>query len=287
MKKLKVLILCSFFVFSACNSNSRSSNGPNAQIRKIDPVKGCVAEEDLLAGNIIGGQLVGQNDEDAKVVLMVISGNMLCTGAAIRKNVILTAAHCIAGDAETTSISFYTSRSCESGFDKRKHTQAVEHIFVHEDYNENAPADKMKGDIAIIVLKKDIPEGYIIHNIVNPDKIVSDDIWFYGYGRINSEGESRAGVGMLRKTSLPMSLVTILSSVDKVQIDQSQGTGICKGDSGGPSFVEVSVNGTIERQILGVNSYVSGPTTSVCSDKSFETLAFPYLQWIDTKLNPF
>lgn len=288
MTMIKVLILCSAFIFTACNSNSRTSNGPNAQIRKFNPNRACVPESDLLAGNIIGGSLVEQNDADAKMVVMILSGGMLCTGAAIRKNVILTAAHCMAGNKDTTAVVFYTSRSCESGFDKFKHAQQVEHIFIHEDYSSDAPADTMKGDIALILLKQDIPEGYVIHKIANPNKIKQDsDLWFYGYGRTTSGGESRAGVGMLRKTSLPMSRVTILNNVKKVEIDQSHGTGICQGDSGGPSFVEVFVESSIEKQILGINSYVSGPTDSVCSDKSFETLAFPYVDWIDSRLNPF
>lgn len=288
MKIFKVLILCTAFIFTACNSKSRTSGGPDAQIRKVDPNRACVPEDELLSGNIIGGQLVQQNDPDSKLVAMIFSGGMLCTGAAIGKNVILTAAHCISGTKETTAVAFYTSRSCESGFDKYEHSQQVERMFVNEEYDANAPADKMKGDIALIVLKNEIPEGYVIHKIADPDKInLEADLLLYGYGRISGKGDSRAGSGMLRKTSLAMLKVKILKSDRKVEIDQSSGSGICQGDSGGPSFVEVMGADGAERQILGINSYVSGPKENICSGNSYETLAFAYKDWIHSMLDPF
>lgn len=288
MKTFKLLIFCTLFIFTACNSKSRTSGGPDAKIRKVDPNRACVPEDELLAGNIIGGQLVQQNDVDSKLVVMIFSGGILCTGAAIGKNVILTAAHCIYGTKETTAVAFYTSRSCESGFDKFKHSQQVERIFVNEEYDANAPVDKMKGDIALIVLKNEIPEGYAIHKIADPDKVnLQSELLLYGYGRISGEAESRAGSGMLRKTSLPMSKVKILKSDRKVEVDQSNGSGICQGDSGGPSFAEVTVAEGTEKQILGINSYVSGPKENICSDRSFETLAFAYKDWIHSMLDPF
>lgn len=286
MKILKIILFCSSFIFSACNSNSRSTD-PNAQIRKVDPNRACVPEDELLAGNIVGGELVAPGDSDSKVVLMVVSGGQLCTGAAIAKNVILTAAHCIAGNKQTSAVIFYPSRSCESGFNKHKYTQAVKELIVHEDYDANAPADKMKGDIALVVLEKDIPEGYVIHQIANPAKMVSGtDIYLYGYGRISGKPDSRLGSGMLRKTSLPREAFKISTENKKVQIDQSSGTGMCQGDSGGPSFVEVNTEGGTEKQILGVNSYVSGPANDLCSDKGYETLVHSYVQWIELKLSP-
>ena len=60
------------------------------------------------------------------------------------------------------------------------------------------------------------------------------------------------------------------------------GTGICKGDSGGPSFIK---NTKGEMQIIGINSYVVGPDADICSKNSFQTLAHSYKAWIDSKLS--
>ncbi len=273
-------------ILSACDSGKKSTSFtiPKINNKKPDPTRPCIPEDELMARNIIGGQLLEQNDPESKMVLMLHSNGQLCTATAIRKNVILTAAHCIGGGTNTTFAVFYSSLSCESGYNKYQHRQKVSSIYVHEDYRANVSADEMKGDIALVFLEGEIPQGYEIFDIANPNLIDNQSaMYLYGYGRTSSGNGSGAGAGMLRKTSLNSSAYSIDFTNKKVRVDQSQGTGICQGDSGGPSFVNVGN----QKMVLGINSYVRGPDSDICSQESYQTLAYSYLTWINSKIEPF
>lgn len=280
--RLKVLLLSLvLMVVSACNSSS-SVEGQQSPAQKADPSRLCVPESELLAGNIIGGELVPQTAADSKLVFMLLSGGLLCTATAISKNIVLTAAHCIASGAEATFVSFYTSVSCESGYNKKKYVQKVSQIFVHEAYNPNAQPDVMTGDIALVVLEKDIPEGYAIHKIANPDNLAeTSNMLLYGYGRTSSDS-TPSGAGFLRKALMGRNEFNVRYADKKIEVNQSAGRGICQGDSGGPSFVDIGK----EKQVLGINSYVVGPSEAkVCDGFSYQTLAFAYIDWIKSKID--
>ena len=89
------------------------------------------------------------------------------------------------------------------------------------------------------------------------------------------------GAGILRKTQIENRDFRILTTENRVEIDQSAGHGICMGDSGGPAIV--SVNNSL--QILAVNSYVIHQQNSEsCSDKASATLVENYIPWIKEKL---
>ncbi len=277
MSILKIILFSSALILSACNSGS-SSNQRDPLIKKTDSKRTCVPESELLAGGIVGGQIVEQSDSDSKMVMMLVSNGQMCTAAAIGKRVILTAAHCIAGDKTNTFVAFYSSVSCESGFNKNLYTQGISETFVHSDYDPASTPENMKGDIALIILENDIPEGYTIYKIADPEKIhASSDMYLYGYG---NTGSNAGGAGMLRKTILSNSAFDIDLNLKKIKVNQSGGNGICLGDSGGPSFVN-DIEG--EKQILGVNSYVKGPENDICSNFSYQTLANAYSDWITSK----
>ena len=267
-----------FFLLSACGSGSRSSD-KNPLIHKTDTKRTCVPESELLAGGIVGGQVVEQTNDDSKTVMMLVSNGQMCTAVAIGKRIILTAAHCIAGNKMNTFVSFYSSVSCESGYNKNLYTQGISEAFVHPEYDAALVPEKMVGDVAIVVLENDIPSGYIIYKIADPDKIhPASDMYFYGYGKT---GSNAGGAGILRKTIIPSSKFEIDLNSKKIKVNQSTGTGICQGDSGGPAFVN-SVDG--ERQILGINSYVMGPENDICSNFSYQTLVNSYREWIVSKM---
>lgn len=279
MSPLKIILLCLAFILSACNPGSRSEErDPLAKTNNSK--RTCIPESELMAANIVGGQLVVQNDDDAKLVMMLVSNGHMCTAAAIGKKVLLTAAHCIAGNKMNTFVSFYPSVSCESGYNKNLYVQGISETIVHEDYDSSKTADKMKGDIALVFLENDIPDGYTIHKIADPGKIFQDSSMFlYGYGKTGSKA---GGAGMLRKTILNRALYDIILADKKIKIDQTSGSGICQGDSGGPVFVN---NTEGEMQILGVNSYVVGPEQDICSKHSYQTLVHAYKDWIELKLS--
>lgn len=281
MNLLKILLGCTTLVLSlalvACNKGSHSVDN-KARYQKIDPNRTCVPEQEILAGNLVGGQVVKQNDADSKMVVMLNSNRSVCTATPITKRVLLTAAHCIVGSKLNTSVIFHSSLTCESGFDKTQHAKGISKAIIHEKYKNDLDAEKLVADIALVVLEEDIPEGYEVFKIADPRKIErgNEDLFLYGFGVTKSNAKDS---GILRKLKLEASLYDIIFSEDRVKLRQIE-KGICKGDSGGPSFVKVEN----ELQILGINSYVYGPEDNVCTQEGSQTLADSYRNWIDEKL---
>jgi secreted trypsin-like serine protease len=283
MKLLKIALLCLTLTIAAFTSGcggSKNSSSPDPRLA----LKGngiCIPESELLSMGIIGGERVNQEDYDSKLVVMLISGEgRLCTASAIAPNVLVTAAHCVRPD-ETVNAVFYSSLSCEAGFKRLENSVVAREVIINEAYKADLPedqADKNTGDIALVVLKNNVPEGYPVYKIMDPQNITNGmDMWLYGYGRSDSAG---GGAGILRKTKLSGNDYRVNMETKKVQIDQSHGSGICKGDSGGPALVEFAG----QLQILGVHSYVNGPNSDICGDQAFDTLVFSYKDWINEKL---
>ena len=271
-----VFVLSTFLVstlfLSACNGNHNSD-----KVLPEEP-KTCFPESTLMAANIVGGQMVKEADADSHRVMMVMFNGELCTAAAIAPDVILTAAHCIQGDAKKSYVAFANSLSCESGFDVNKNTVDIADYVVFEKYDIKMGPSQAEGDLALVLLKSVIPFDYSIFKIAKPQLVSSNDnLYFYGYGLT---GTKSGGSGFLRKTTITRSDYQIQEADKKIKVDQSHGTGICNGDSGGPALVEV--NG--ELQILGVNSYVFGPENDYCSKGSYLVLVDSYRDWIAEKM---
>lgn len=279
---------------SACNQGSNTAE-KKPDIRKADLLnRTCVPESELLAAGIVGGQIVQQTDKDAKSAVMIASNGHLCTGVVIGKKTILTAAHCLTGNETDTYVSFYSSISCESGFNKHQHVKKIAKLIINEEYNPELTADKMVGDIALIILKEDVPDGYQIYKIADPDRLdFHSNMFLYGYGRT---GSNTGGVLVLRKVIVNHSAYSLDIPNKKVRLNQAGGSGICSGDSGGPAFVLGQGSGQSRRdnanedadkyemQILGINSYVVGPKEDICSNDSYQTLVHSYREWINSKI---
>lgn len=280
----KLLALSTLLIsIAACDSGSSS----NDRIKGGNKEPGNCIPESQLTG-IIGGNRVNPGDFDAKLVMMlnVPQGEDLgiCTAAAIAPDVLLTAGHCVHGDLNQAFVTLHTSISCESGFDARYNVTKVLDFIVHEKFelsvSESDPA-KMVGDIALVFLKNSLPSQYPIYKIARPKDLVAvDEISFYGYGSI---GQDKKGAAILRSTHLSFDKIKVDVEQKKVFVDQSNGRGICTGDSGGPGLVRI--NG--EYQILGINSYVdgrSGDRSDYCKGESALVLADSYRDWIEAKL---
>ncbi len=239
----------------------------------------CKPESELLASGIIGGTRVLQNENDSSTVALIrykISKyeSGICTGTMIAPKVMLTAAHCVPAAAKDTYVIFHRSISCESGYKPEKNVQKVAKVIPHEEYTPIKSAEvESENDIAIIILEDKAPANYPIYSIAVPTEIKDSSLFFYGYGVI---GSNKRGMGILRKTSLSKSNFSIHEADKKVKVRQDAGKGICYGDSGGPGLVNVKT----ESQILGVNSFVSGPKTDSCNGESTLALAHSYKEWI-------
>ncbi|MBC7465133.1 MAG: trypsin-like serine protease [Bdellovibrio sp.] len=277
----KLILAFSLLLFFGCakSSTDKSSADNGKPIAK--GTRTCYPDNELLVSGIVGGSVVHKVDDDSKNVVMILSGDQLCTATAITKDILLTAAHCVKGSKAAETYMFTSSTlSCESGFDSRRDRIGVRKIVVHEGYtSDEHSAEYSTNDLALVILNRKLPASYPIfpiadENVVEPDSA----LYFWGFGEV---GNGRGGDGLLRKTQVTSSEYNISLVREKIIVNQSAGHGICHGDSGGPGFIKQS--GLLK--ILGVNSYVSGTTeASLCSGQSYLTLISSYKVWLEKNL---
>lgn len=151
----------------------------------------------------------------------------ICTGVLIGPRVVLTAGHCIGKQVYLRS---HGQRSLK-----------IQSIHVHPLFDKNdfyAPLSSQH-DLAVIILKEEPAEPYLIANLPDPQSSYAPGLKFtvIGYGRTSLDylALMHGRFGQLHKgfnTSYSF-------SNKKIYIDQSkEESGICEGDSGGPLLLE-------------------------------------------------
>lgn len=264
----------------ACGSNS----GPGARPKAAPDFKvfgQCLPESRLLAAGIVRGEVVKKGDVDDKAVVLLLTGNSICTASPIGDDVLLTAAHCVDGNADTVLGVFHPSLACESGYEASQHSIKAARVIKHLGYDESKKVEDRTDDIALIFLQSKIPAGYPVYKIADPSQLTNtNEMFIYGYGII---GEDQGGRGILRKGTITPENFAVELSDKKVMVRQDKGMGICMGDSGGPTLVTLEG----EKKVLGVNSYVFGPKGDICNKYSFQTLVHAYNSWITLEIDAY
>ncbi len=275
------------YSIALCSLVLSCSNSSNSE-KKVQSFDYCVPESALTQNAIVNGTTVRENDADSQEVVMLMTRSeegqvSICTASAISSDVLVTAAHCVPDSAQDIVVSLHSSVSCESGFDSRNDIAKVLDVAKHPDYN---PASKTylkaSNDIALVFMEKKLPAKYKIHDIATPSEIENQELLFLGYG---TTGFTKDGTMILRKTQLPSQSVKIDIKNKIVEVDQSAGTGICTGDSGGPALIDLGIN----RKIVSVNSLVLFDATTTDADKCGRgaalTMIYPHLDWLKYELN--
>ncbi len=234
---------------------------------------------------VIGGSLAAKSDPLSKKVVMLLMATYnskgqeeihSCTGTPISEDVILTAAHCVKGYHKIAAV-FANDVTCSSGYRINRDAVIASSFAYDPDYTDSTHII-ITHDVGLVRLESKIPSDYEISPLYTGGPLSSDEVTLVGYG---ATSESGSGVMFLRskKKSYEKDLSV---SDDRVTILQTEG-GLCKGDSGGPVFVEV--NG--QKQILGVASYVNGVASadSFCHGTSTAMYSPSLLPWI-TKTIP-
>ena len=281
LTKCCLVFLLSLSIFGCAPGGGSKTN--KAPLPKMGPFGSCIPEADLMANNIVRGEVVKSADQDAKAVAALLVGNSICTTAAIADDVLLTAAHCVeTEDAATTLAVFHHSISCESGYSPEKHSVKVRKVVRHKGYDFKKEVPERRDDVALIFLEGKVPAGTPIYKIADPASINDDNqLFLYGYGK--TSGKS-GGSGILRRAVVDRKNYTFDLEHKLAAIDQKVGSGICRGDSGGPTLVKIGG----EFQILGVNSFVMGEKEgNICSLAGFQALAYSYVDWISLEIRAY
>jgi secreted trypsin-like serine protease len=201
-------------------------------------------------------------------VMIVGSHGTFCTGAAIARDLVLTAGHCVAADTHYKVVEFNAAHEPQL-LDVR---EAVR----HPQFNlQTLFAHRATADVALMKMAQPLPATIIPAPLGDvPAPNVGDTLTVFGYG-LAVRGDDKTG-GTLRAAALavtgkPGNLQIRL--IDPKTGGTTPGLGACTGDSGAPVF-----SGTV---LIGVVSWSTGPNMSAgCGGMTGVTPLTLYRAWI-------
>lgn len=146
------------------------------------------------------------------------TGTFTCTGVAINKNTILTAAHCLEGEILKIRV------SNDSTYNPKGPFFEVESFELHPEYNSTA--SNYRSDIAKIKMKGELPKGTKFFPIIKKDSHLNGKLLRLGFGARGSEN-IRTVVTPVLKSIRTHEKILELSDMYSYS-----------GDSGGPVFLQ-------------------------------------------------
>ncbi len=228
---------------------------------------GCVAAEDQVdlgsaRAPIIGGTLasVGQYP----TVVAIATYMSLCTGTLVGPDLVLTAAHCVYPDLVGLSSQAQVTAYTQVILDTTDATnQSMGQRISAADTIPNPSFTggyDLTHDIALIRLSQPVTDHTPTPiNRVHGDAPVGIAATLVGYGMSNPTDQMSAGKLYVVSNEATVGCTPADGSDDLLLcFDQTNGTGVCHGDSGGPAFVDIDG----ARKVAGV---VSAGTQEDCT----------------------
>lgn len=218
----------------------------------------------------VGASIVRDAGPGRHIVMIISTRGNVCTGTALARDLVLTAAHCVAPQA-TYRVS---TPDHPKGF-------ATARIAVHPRYDaENYRKGRVTADVALIRLAEPLPAAMLPAPLGRPERIAAGDrLVIAGYGTVAPRSDAGLGVpraATLTVTGRPGNLQIRL--VDPQAQDTRFGLGACTGDSGGPAFQQR--DGTYE--VVGIVSWSTGPKfTTGCGGLTGLTPLSLHRNWIE------
>lgn len=180
------------------------------------------------------------------------TGVFTCTGVAVSKTLLLTAAHCL--DGEVNKVRVFT----QEVYDPKNPFLTVRSFELHPGYNSQV--SRYRNDIAKLFLKDDLPDDIVIQPI-HQGRNLDGKIYRFGFGARGSQNIRTVITPTFRKYN---------EAESELEMDD---TFSYSGDSGGPLFL--TKGNTVE--LLAIHSTFSyGPEGRF----SFNPLVASYLPWI-------
>ena len=201
--------------------------------------------------------------------VMITGPGTFCTGAAIARDLVLTAAHCVQAGASYKLVEFNAAR--------QPILLDIKQIARHPNFSlQTLLGHRATADIALIKLAKPLPAGIVTAQLDRTDHKPQpgERYTVTGYG-LGVRGDGKTG-GTLRTAQLvatgnPGNLQIRLA--DPSTGGNAPGIGACTGDSGAPVY-----EGTA---LIGVVSWSTGPNmTAGCGGLTGVTPLALYRAWV-------
>ncbi len=226
------------------------------------------------AGAMVGDAPTADAATARHVVLIVGSRGTSCTGVAIARDLVLTAAHCLLPGTDYKLVAFDAAR--------RPTLLDAAGIARHPQFDLAALlAHRATADIALMKLAAPLPEAFAPAALAAGSGraiALGDPFVVAGYG-VAVRGDGKTG-GTIRTATLvatgqPGSLQ--LRLVDPDTRGERPGLGACTGDSGAPVFSRAG--GSLA--VVGVVSWSTGPKlTAGCGGLTGVTPLARYRDWV-------
>jgi len=226
---------------------------------------------------IIGGTEVKPGDKIQQSIVAVYDAyeGQLCTGSLLPNNLVLTAAHCVGQFEDQMYVFFDTELSAKS--ERRQ----VDKLEISPYWETRRLQKRDTGDIALLHFTGTVPAGYKPATFLSATnkKLLKKGatVVLAGYGI--TDGVTGDGAGTLRMTTVKIEDPQF--STSEIKLNQTQGTGACHGDSGGPAYIQV--NG--QYYLWGVTSRGVDDEKNDCTQYSAYTSALFYKTWLNRMAN--
>jgi secreted trypsin-like serine protease len=221
----------------------------NAVMIRLAAALACWLALSAAASAMVGGAPAA---EGVRHTIMILgSGGTFCSGTAVARDLVLTAAHCVPPGAVYNFIDFDAAHQPQ--------LRSVAKVAPHPQFSMPAfQGTRATPDLALLKLAKPLPAAVVPAALVGQRGPITGGEAFVvmGYG-VTIPGDNKSG-GTLRSATLVATgqlgnLQTRL--VDPSTLGKRAGLGACVGDSGGPVFQETG--GRL--LLIGVISWTTAP----------------------------
>lgn len=271
------------------------------------------------SSKIVGGETVDLSfqQKNGIVGLIIVSQDVrgfntesICTGTLIDSQVVLTAAHCVS-DSDYSYVThviaiFVPDMMSITDLDSslaKKEVIYANKVTVNADFLKDFTSEtditSVWNDIALVRLSSPAPSTFSISKLATKDLVVDSQskLVLSGFGIatpivrkevLDPETGKLIVVDVREKTETSGVLrsiedIPVVSSDDKsleIILDQTNSTGACHGDSGGPAFIKAQDGSLIQ---VGVTSRGTNMLGN-CNEQAIYTGIVGQLEWIQTEL---